>query len=264
MSPENRGTVWTLVTGASSGIGADLARRFARDGRNLALTARSRPRLAALARELTQGYNVGVRTFPVDLSLPGASARLVRRLQASKMEVEILVNNAGFGLYGPFGESDLSRQGEMLRLNVQAPTELCRLLAPRMVRRGFGRILNVASTAAFQPGPGMAVYCATKAYVLSFSQAIGDELRESGVTVTCLCPGPTETNFAGASGAGGARIFRALKPMSSQRVAEAGHRALLAGKDLVVTGFLNRLLVFSVRFVPIRAATVVARVLLGG
>jgi uncharacterized protein len=252
-----RGAV--LVTGASSGIGADLARAFARDGRDLVLVARSRDRLDRLARELGESHRVQVRTVLSDLASPGAAAEIHGALRAEGVVVGTLVNNAGFGLRGAFVELDAQRQSDMIRVNVAALTELCRLFADDMVARGAGQILNVAGLAGVMPGPGMAVYCATKAYVLSFSEALANELRGTGVTVTCLSPGPTETRFGETAGFSALRLFQLSKPMSSTTVAEAGRAALERGVDLEVPGWRNRLLAASVRLVPSRTAARIAR-----
>ena len=247
-----------LITGASSGIGADLARVFARAQRDLVLVARSEERLESLARELSEQHQIRAQVRAVDLTEPQAAERLFRALQADGVQVETLVNNAGFGLRGPFVELDAARQTQMLQLNVVALTELCRLFAPEMARRGRGGILNIASTAAFQPGPLMAVYCATKAYVSSFSVALGEELTGTGVRVTCLCPGATATAFGDAAGVSKSRLFRS-GAMSSMQVAQTGFRALHAGTPLKVAGFKNWLLALSVRFAPVWLAAKLSR-----
>ncbi len=261
MTDEARAGSNVLVTGASSGIGADLARVFAREGHDLVLVARSSDRLEALARELREAFGAAARVVPADLSVPGAAGGLRDRLARDGIGIDVLVNNAGFGLRGPFGAIDPARQLEMIQVNLVALTELTRLLVPEMVRRGKGRILNVASTAAFQPGPLMAVYCATKAYVLSFSEALAEELRSSGVTVTCLAPGATETGFGEIAGVAGTRLFRS-GTMTSRAVAETAYAATKRGAALVVPGCRNRILSASVRFVPISTAARVARRLL--
>jgi uncharacterized protein len=250
---------WVLITGASSGIGAELARVFAREGRDVVLVARSRDPLETLARELSERHGVQTRAVTADLAAPGAAKALHEAVTGQGLVIETLVNNAGFGLHGDFVSLDPERQTQMVQLNVVALTELCRLFAPAMVRHEAGGILNVASTAAFQPGPLMAVYCATKAYVLSFSEALANELRPSGVTVTCLCPGPTATAFAAAAGASSSRLFRATAPMASLKVAEAGRAALKRGADLEVPGLGNRVLAASIRLVTIRGAAKLAR-----
>jgi short-subunit dehydrogenase len=252
-----RGTV--LITGASSGIGADLARAFARRGRDLVLVARSRGRLDELARELVVAHRVGVRAVASDLAVPGAAAALHATLSAEGVEVDTVVNDAGFGLRGAFVELDARRQGDMVQVNVTALTELCRVFAEDMVRRGSGAILNVAGLAGVMPGPGMAVYCATKAYVLSFTEALANELRGAGIAVSCLSPGPTGTRFGEVAGFAALRLFRVSAPMSSAAVAEAGVAALEQGTSLAVPGWRNRLLAASVRLVPARTAAAMAR-----
>ena len=189
-----------LVTGASSGIGEELAKLAAADGCNLVLVARRQERLDALARDLSVAHGVSARVITADLANRAAPRRIAEELTKGRLTIDILVNNAGLGIYGPFWERELGKELEVVQVNVVALTELTGLLLPGMISRKRGRILNVASTAAFQPGPWMAVYYATKAYVLSFSEAIAEELKGTGVTVTALCPGPTITEFQGAAG----------------------------------------------------------------
>ena len=197
--------------------------------------------------------------LPADLADPGAPQRLFDHLQTAGIEIEALVNNAGFGAVGPFAESELRTQLEMLQVNAVALTQLTRLFLPAMVARRSGYVLNVASTAAFQPGPLMAVYYASKAYVLSFSEAIADELRDSGVKVTALCPGPTASGFSTVAGTSKSRLFQAKRPMSSAEVAAYGYRAMLRGKRVAIAGTLNKLLAQSVRISPRRLVTVITR-----
>src|SRR5512137_1041621 len=213
-----------LVTGASSGIGLELARCFAADGCRLVLVARKGNVLEALATDLRKAHKIQAQVITTDLAHPDAPARLLAHLQAAGLKVDVLVNNAGFGAQGRFAELPLQRQLEMLQVNITSLTHLTRLLLPGMIERHRGGILNVASTAAFQPGPGMAVYYATKAYVLSFTEALAEELAGTGVTVTALCPGPTQTNFAEAAGARTSRLFNKTA-MSAASVAKTGHRA---------------------------------------
>jgi uncharacterized protein len=228
-----------LVTGASSGIGLEIARLLAGRGYRLVLTARSEERLRAAADEVTRLGAPDAEVVALDLSDDGAVARLVVALEGAVPDA--LVNNAGFGTHGPLAETDADATHRMVTLNVTALTDLTRALLPGMVARGSGRILNVASTAAFQPGPFMAVYYASKAYVLSFSEALHDELRGTGVTSTCLCPGPTETDFQRRAGIEGMGVGQAARAMPDARaVAEAGVRAMHAGRRLVVPGALNR------------------------
>lgn len=229
-----------LITGASSGIGADLARQFHAAGHAVILVARRRDRLDNLASEL----GAKARVLVADLADPASPARIF----AETGPVDILVNNAGFGDFGDFSRQDAGRQQGMIAVNIAALTALTQFYLPAMVERRAGRILNVASIAAFMPCPGIAVYAATKAYVLSFSDALAAELKGSGVTITCLCPGSTDTEFAEIANMGGKLAMRMA--MSSDVVARIGAAAALAGKRLVVTGLGNRINSVLVRLVP--------------
>jgi uncharacterized protein len=247
-----------LVTGASSGIGLDLSRVLAKNGYDLVLVARTASKLQEAANEL-QKSGVSAGEIASDLSRPSAAAEIVAELTLRNIEIEVLVNNAGYGLTGPFVENDLQREVDMIQVNVVALTQLTKLLLRPMVARKRGRILNVASTAAFQPGPLMAVYYATKAYVLSFSEAIAEELRDSGVTVTALCPGPTQTGFAEIANMTQTRLFTMMRPMSSAAVARAGYRGMMSGKRIVIPGAKNKMLVQSLRVSPRRTVTALVR-----
>jgi len=238
-----------LITGASAGLGTELARLFAADGSNLVLVARRLDRLDDLARDLQKRCGIGVRTVSRDLSRPGAAEDLFAALERDRVRVDILVNNAGFGAHGPFIELPVDRQMQMIQLNVAALTHLTRLFLPGMLERGKGGILNVASTAAFQAGPGMSVYYASKAYVLHFTEGLAEELRETAVKVSCLAPGPTATEFAAEADLQRSRLF-SFGVMDAATVARAGHRGFRQGRLIVVPGFKNRLLAFSVRFAP--------------
>jgi hypothetical protein len=238
-----------LVTGASSGIGRALATCFAAEGCRLILLARKRQALQALADELRQAHKTQSEVLTADLAQPDTPPRIFRHLEANGTKVDVLVNNAGFGAYGRFTELPLERQLEMVQVNVTALTHLARLFLPGMTARRRGGVLNVASTAGFQPGPLMAVYFATKAYVLSFSEALAEELLRTGVTVTALCPGATATNFAQAAQSRFSRRFLRLA-MSAQSVARIGHRAFRSGQVVAVAGWHNRLLASSVRLGP--------------
>src|SRR2546428_4217076 len=252
-----------LITGASSGIGLELANLFARDGNDLVLVARSEGKLRQIASRLEGEFGIATRVLAADLAKPHAAQELVMTLNVHEVTIDALVNNAGFGLAGPFVATDLDKELEMIQVNIVALTELTKLLLPGMVTRRSGRILNLASTAAFQPGPLMAVYYATKAYVLSFSEAIADELRDSGVTVTALCPGPTDTGFAVAARLESSRLFNMTKPMNSAAVARVGYEAMKRGKRVVIPGMRNKLLAQSIRVTPRRMVTTIVRRLNG-
>jgi len=238
-----------LVTGASAGIGMELARLLAVD-HDLILTARRGDQLHALAAEVKQAHNATCHVFPVDLGDPRSPRQLFDAITAAGFTVDVLVNNAGFGDLGSFAQADLAKALRMIQVNITALTELTGLFLPLMVARKRGRILNVGSVAGFQAGPLMAVYYATKAYVNSFSEALHSELRRTGVTVTVLCPGPVATEFAQVAGMQTTRAFSAGQPMSARAVAEAGLRALHAGRRMVVPGWRNRLMLFLERITP--------------
>jgi short-subunit dehydrogenase len=247
-----------LVTGASGGIGEELARLFAADGHGLVLVARSRDKLARLAEELQAKHGVEARVLAADLARPDAPREIFDELQGAGVTVDALVNNAGFGSYGLFAETDLKFELELLQVNVVALTHLTKLFLPGMLARRRGYVMNVASTAAFQPGPLMAVYYASKAYVLSFSEALTNECAGAGVRVSALCPGPTETGFVAAAGMGDSKLFdRAV--MDARTVAVEGYRGLLAGKAVVIPGVRNNLLARSIGFFPRNLVTKVVR-----
>lgn len=228
-----------LITGASSGIGRELAHLFARDGYNLVLIARNRSKLESLARELRSQNEVQVTVLVQDLVDPSTPGEIVRQLADRSITVDVLVNNAGTQVYGEFAKADLEAQLALIQVNIGALIALTHLLLPGMIRRGRGRILNVCSTGSFAPGPLNAVYCATKASVLSFSQAMGAELAGTGVTVTALCPGATETAFITRHGMQDVRIFRNTMPPA--RVAQIGYRAMQLGRPVVVAGLSNQI-----------------------
>jgi uncharacterized protein len=227
-----------LVTGASGGIGEDLARLFAADGHDLVLVARSQDKLARISEELAGKHSVSARVVVSDLARAAAPQEIYDELQREGVHIDALVNNAGFGSYGLFAETDLQRELELLQVNVVALTHLTKLFLPAMIARKRGYVMNVASTAAFQPGPLMAVYYASKAYVLNFSEALSNETGGTGVVVSALCPGPTETGFIAAAGMERSKLFERAA-MDSPAVAEIGYRGLLEGRRVVIPGFKN-------------------------
>jgi len=241
-----------LITGASAGIGRDLAGLFAADGWRLILVARRADVLRELEASLRRAHGTETFILPMDLADRESPERIHKAVAKEGLAVDALVNNAGFGSFGPFVESAPAPQIEMIQVNVSALVHLTRLFLPGMVERRSGRILNVASLAAFQPGPLMAVYYATKAFVLSFSEGLTEELRGTGVTVTALCPGPTRTEFGKRADTEGTRLMSGsvLKVATSGPVALAGYRAMLAGTPIVIPGLLNRLMAQSVRVSP--------------
>lgn len=233
-----------LVTGASAGLGVEFARQLAKRGHSLVLAARRKDRLHALARELGNA-----RPVAIDLSAPGAAAKLIDDLAAHGESVDLLINNAGFGLIGQFAELPGQREREMVDLNAGVLTDLCRAVVPAMIERRSGGIINVASTAAFQPGPKMAVYFATKAFVLSLSEALHEELKPHGIKVSCLCPGPTRTEFGEVAGFGGNGLFDRVA-MDAGRVVAAGLAGFDHNKAVVIPGLINRMGALSGRFAP--------------
>lgn len=247
-----------LVTGASGGIGYEFSKLLARDGYGLVLIARGQGALERVAEQLRLAYGVPVRSIAKDLSHPNAAVEIATELDAAALHIEILINNAGFGGRGKFADSDMEGTLSMLQVNVLALTQLTRLLLPGMLARRSGKVLNVASTAAFSPGPLMAVYYASKAYVLSFSEGIAEELAGTGVTVTALCPGPTATSFQQRASLGNARLFRTGLTMSPDAVARSGYAGLKSGKRIVIPGLANRLMALGTRVVPSRLSAVLA------
>jgi short-subunit dehydrogenase len=238
-----------LITGASSGIGLELARFFAADGSDLVLVARTEEALRKLATDLGQKHGIQVRVLPKDLTDPKAPAQIYEELTAAGVNVDVVVNNAGFGAMGTIHDLPLKKQQDMIQVNVTALTELTRLFLPGMVLRKRGGILNVASTASFQPGPNQACYFATKAFVLSYTEGLAEELSGTGVVASCLCPGATVTNFGAASGMEETWIFKA-GAMDAVSVARQGHAGFRAGRVIVITGFTNFLGTLLVRIFP--------------
>lgn len=239
-----------LITGASVGIGYEFARLFAKDGYRLVLSASNLERLKRSAEKVRNEFNAEIEVIAEDLGVPGAAQRLVAAIQQRGLDIDVLVNNAGFGVYGMFNDTDGAKETQLLQVNIVALTELTKLLVKPMVQRGHGKILNVGSTAGFVPGPGMAVYYASKAYVLSFSEALANELHDSGVTVTVLCPGPTSTDFQNRAGMAENRLFTTVPPMSAARAARKGYRAMNHGHVVAIPGLTNKAVATVSRMVP--------------
>jgi short-subunit dehydrogenase len=247
-----------LITGASGGIGLEFARIHASKGDNLILVARSRDKLDEVKRELEAEFNVEVYNIVKDLTLNDAATDVFNEVRSINIVVDYLVNNAGFGDFGLFAGSDWDKQEKMISLNITALAHLTRLFLPGMIERGDGKILNVASMASFLPGPTMSVYFASKAFVLSFSEAINNEVRDKGVSVTALCPGSTVSNFH-AVAMNDPNLVEDRKMQSAKEVAEKGYRAMMKGKPVVIPGSKNAFLAFAVRFFPREFITKMAR-----
>jgi uncharacterized protein len=247
MSQEKR---TALITGASAGLGKEFASLFAKDGHDIVLVARSKERLEAIASELSSAHGVRVEVIASDLTDPAAPAAIFKECKQRGLTIDFLVNNAGFGSSGAFLEQTLGREIEMIQVNVTALVELTHRFASAMRERGSGRIMNIASTAGFQPGPFMATYYATKAFVISFSEALAYELADAGVSVTCHCPGATATEFAKAAGNDKTRLFQRGSVAGAEEVAAHAYAAMMKGEILSVHGALNKLGVQSLRFTP--------------
>ena len=243
-----------LITGASSGIGLELARLFAADHYRLVLVARNRAALQQIGEELQARHGIEVRISPKDLAHPSSPIELYQELQETGIAVDVLVNNAGFGGSGPFLQTDWHHEAEMIQVNIVALTHLTKLFLPQIHARR-GKVLNVGSVAAFLPGPYTAIYYASKAYVLHFSEGLAEELSGSGVTVTCLSPGPVETGFQKRAHSGGSSRANAPLYMDVQEVARAGYEGLKQGKRIVIPGWKNRLLTEALRLVPRNTVT---------
>ena len=239
-----------LITGASNGIGLELARVHASKGGNLVLVGRNKSKLDELKAELEKQYSVSVYIIGKDLSLPNSAQEVYDETIKQNIQVDYLINNAGFGDFGMFYETDWNKELQMINLNITTLTQFTKLYLKDMVKRQSGKIMNVASTAAFQSGPTMAVYYATKAYVLSFSEAIDNEVNDKGVTVTALCPGATESGFQAAASMEESNLVKGKKLPTSSEVAEYGYSAMMKGKTVAIHGFMNFLMASSVRFTP--------------
>ncbi len=242
----------TLITGASAGIGLELSKIFAQHHHNLVLVARREERLLELKEELEESFQINVSVISLDLTMSDAPKQLYDELKRHKTDIDILVNNAGFGLQGSFVKTDPGTERNMIELNIQALTELTKLFLRDMVARHAGKILNVASTASFLPGPYMSVYYASKAYVLSFSKALAYETRKDGVTISALCPGPTNTEFQEQAGIAHSNIFsgKMLPVTTPEEVAKAGYRGLMKGKMVIIPGLMNKIGAYSSNFSP--------------
>jgi len=239
-----------LITGASNGIGLELAKIHASKGDNLVLVARNKSKLDELKSELEKQFKISVHTIGKDLSLANSAQEVYDETKKNALQIDYLINNAGFGDFGMFYETDWNKELQMINLNITTLTQFTKLYLQDMVKRGNGKIMNVASCAAFQPGPTMAVYYATKAYVLSFSEAINNELSDKGITVTALCPGATESGFQAAAAMEESALVKNKKLPTSKAVAEYGYKAMMKGKAVAIHGFMNYILANSVRFTP--------------
>ena len=247
---EARAKRLAVVTGASGGIGYELVRLLALDGYDLLLAARSGDKLNSIAADFQAKHQVQVTPVVVDLSQPHAAATIVDALDRIGPAFDVLINNAGIGAFGLFQEQPLDRILQLLHINVVALTELTRQLLPRMVAAGHGHLMNVASTAAFQPGPLMAVYYASKAYVLHLSEALGEELRDTGISVTALCPGPTKTGFEDDANMQGSKLFKSGRVMTAEQVAKIGYQGMWDRRAIVIPGFTNQFLACATRLPP--------------
>jgi short-subunit dehydrogenase len=248
-----------LVTGGSGGIGLELAKVLARHGFDLVLVARKRDTLEAAAGQLEGKFGVKAHVFAADLTRPEAPQAIFDFLSNENIPIEILVNNAGIGIGGEFADTAVQRELDMIQVNIAALTHLTKLFLPPMIKRHSGKILNVASTAAFQPGPLKADYNATKAYVLSFTEALSEELRNAGVTVTALCPGPTQTDFAEAAQMTNSRLFQTFGVADPAEVAKYGFDAMMHGKRLAIPGFRNKIIAQANRIAPRALSAKLAR-----
>jgi short-subunit dehydrogenase len=239
-----------LITGASNGIGLELAKIHASKGGDLVLVARNKSKLDELKSELEKQFGVSVYTIGKDLSAIDAAQKVYEETNKQNIQIDYLINNAGFGDFGMLEESDWNKQLDMINLNITTLTHFTKLYLQDMVKRRSGKIMNVASTAAFQPGPTMSVYCATKAYVLSFTEAVSNEVSNKGITVTALCPGATETGFQAAGGLDESELFKGKKLPTAKEVAEYGYKSMIKGKTVAIHGIMNNIMSTSIRFIP--------------
>jgi len=239
-----------LITGASNGIGLELAKIHASKGGNLVLVARNKTKLDELKLDLESKYKISVYTIGKDLSVNNSAQEVYEETRKQNIQIEYLINNAGFGDFGMFAETDWNKELQMINLNITTLTYFTKLYLQDMVKRRSGKIMNVASTAAFQSGPTMAVYYSTKAYVLSFSEAIDNEVSDKGVSVTTLCPGATESGFQAAAAMEESNLVKGKKLPTSKEVAEYGYASMLKGKTVAIHGLMNWIMANSVRFIP--------------
>jgi len=246
-----------LITGASVGIGYELSKIFSKNSYNLVLVARNKQRLETLAKEMENQHGIQAKVIQKDLSIPSASQELYDEIVAEGITIDVIVNNAGFGINGKFTDLSAIKHMALIQLNIAALTLLCKLFGTDMVKRRSGSILNVASTAAFQAGPFMSTYYASKAYVLLLSEGLNNELAKDGVNVTVLCPGPTQTEFAVRADMSNTKIANVPWTMNAAEVAEIGFSGLMKGKRVVIPGLMNKLLAFSVRFTPRSVITMI-------
>jgi len=252
-----------LITGASNGIGLELAILHASKGGNLVLVARNKYKLDELKATLQNEYKVDVYTIGKDLSVVDSAQEVYDEIKSNNIQIDYLINNAGFGDFGMFSETDWNKEAQMIHLNITTLTQFTKLYVHDMLLRGSGKIMNVASTAAFQPGPTMAVYCATKAYVLSFTEAISNEIVGSGITATVLCPGATESGFQTAAAMEKSELFNGKKIPTSKSVAAYGYAAMLNGKTIAIHGILNNIMSRAVGFLPRALVLKTSREILG-
>ena len=245
-----------LITGASSGIGREFSKLFAEKGYRLVITARREKNLAELKKMYPEN---NVEVIPCDLGSEAGAEYLYNEVKKRSIKVDILINNAGFGLFGEFYETDIEKEKKMIDLNVKALVELSKYFLQEMLERDSGKILNVASIAAFQPGPYMSVYYASKAFVLSFSEALRNEVRNTGVCISVLCPGPVETEFEKSSELTKSKLFSKLKPVTAEKVAYAGYRGLMKNRAVIIPGFFNRAAITAGTFVPTGIKVNIAR-----
>jgi short-subunit dehydrogenase len=251
-----------LITGASNGIGLELARIHASKGGDLVIVARSKSKLDELKNELEKEFKIVVYTIGKDLSAINSAREVYDETNNQNIQIDILINNAGFGDFGLFAETDWNKESEMINLNISTLTLFTKLYLQDMVKRRSGKIMNLASTAAFQPGPMMAVYFATKAYVLSFSEALSNEVSSKGVSVTALCPGPTTSGFQTAASMDNSKLFNNKNLPTSKEVAKYGYYAMIKGKTVAIHGIMNNILASSIRFVPRTVVLKISRTIL--